>query len=289
MNVLVTGKDGQLGNELQNIAKNSELTYFFVGSADGDITNLEALRTVVAENKIKAIVNCAAYTAVDLAEDEEEKAFLVNDLGVQNIDKVAKEFNCKYIHISTDYVFDGTKTEPYKIADKTNPIGVYGRSKEAGEKVVINSSCEALIIRTAWVYSSYGKNFVKTMLHYGKERDELNVVDDQFGVPTYAKDLAQFIDTILTNTSKIDAQGSIYHFTNEGVITWADFAEKIMQLAHINCKINRITTEQYPTKVKRPAYSVLYLGKSKIDFGVEIRFWDEALKECLEKINSDSN
>lgn len=289
LKILVTGKNGQLGSELQEVAKSSNHEYIFVNSTEGDITNIKQLRTLVETNKIDCLINCAAYTNVDLAEDENEKAFAVNLNGVKNIDDLAKEFHFKYIHISTDYVFNGEQSTAYLPTDKTDPIGVYGKSKRAGEEIIENSSCEALIIRTAWVYSSFGKNFVKTMLHYGSERENLNVVDDQIGSPTYAKDLAEFCDYILSHKSKIDENGTIYHFTNEGEISWATFASKIMELATIDCKINRIPSSEYPTKAKRPHYSLLDLKKSKVDFGIKIRSWDEALRECLLKIQSTSN
>jgi dTDP-4-dehydrorhamnose reductase len=229
------------------------------------------------------IVNCAAYTAVDKAESEVEKAFLINDSAVENIAKIASKFSCKIIHISTDYVFDGFGNKPYEEGDLTNPISIYGKSKLAGEQHVIMLP-NAMIIRTAWLYSTFGNNFVKTMIRLGKEKKEIKVVFDQIGSPTYAADLAQVIIEILKLNNTGYFKPGIYHFSNEGACSWFDLASEIMFESALNCKVVPIETHDYPTPVKRPAFSVFNKAKIKKTFNISIPWWKDSLKICLEKM-----
>ena len=273
MKILITGAKGQLGSELSKIIPDAVLA----DKEELDITDFEAVKQFVNTNKIDTIINCVAYTAVDKAEDDEENTYKVNVLGAENLAKT----NCKLIHISTDYVFDGKNYEPYIEEDKTEPLSVYGKTKLESENVVLKNNKQAIVIRTAWLYSTYGNNFVKTMLRLGKEKESLNVVFDQVGTPTYAKDLAEIIKVIIPNINEETA--GIYHFSNEGVCSWYDFATEIMSLSNLNCKVKPILSIEYPTKATRPHYSVLNKNKIKKTFNVEIRHWKEALMECLKK------
>lgn len=284
MNILVTGKNGQLGSEILDLAHDSEHFYIFTDSLECDIHNISSIEANVQANSIDAIINCAAYTAVDEAEDNEMDALETNLFGVNNINIIAEKYNLSYIHISTDYVFDGTKTVPYEAWDTIDPKGVYGRSKFLGEQVVIQSKANAIVIRTSWLYSSYGNNFVKTMVRLGKEKESINVVNDQYGSPTYARDLAKACIKIIEANNFGDKQ-PIYHYSNSGIITWFDFAKKIMELKKLKCKVNRISTEEYPTKAVRPKYSALNTSDIEKDFGVEVPEWELSLKECLQKID----
>jgi dTDP-4-dehydrorhamnose reductase len=288
MNVLVTGSNGQLGSELRELIQNLELKiqnydFYFTTSEDLDITEHEKVRTFCDENDIKIIINCAAYTAVDKAEEEKELANKINHLAVKNLAQIAKEKDIKFIHISTDYVFDGTNFKPYSEDDKVNPKSVYGKTKLDGEKAIIKINPKnSIIIRTSWVYSSFGNNFVKTMLRLGKEKDELGVIFDQVGTPTYAKDLAVAILQILNDEClMLNEKVEIYHFSNEGVVSWFDFAKEIMKMAKIYCTINPIETYQYPTPAARPHYSLLNKAKIKKDFNIIIPYWKDSLDECL--------
>lgn len=273
MKILITGVKGQLGSELSKIIPDAVLA----DKEELDITDFEAVKQFVNTNKIDTIINCVAYTAVDKAEDDEENTYKVNVLGAENLAKT----NCKLIHISTDYVFDGKNYEPYIEEDKTEPLSVYGKTKLESENVVLKNNKQAIVIRTSWLYSTYGNNFVKTMLRLGKEKESLNVVFDQVGTPTYAKDLAEIIKVIIPNINEETA--GIYHFSNEGVCSWYDFATEIMSLSNLNCKVKPILSIEYPTKATRPHYSVLNKNKIKKTFNVEIRHWKEALMECLKK------
>jgi dTDP-4-dehydrorhamnose reductase len=287
-NILVTGSNGQLGNELKVLASSlTQATFLFHDVDTLDITNFEALSTFFKENKPSVIVNCAAYTAVDKAESEIEKAFLLNDKAVENIKIIASKYSCKIIHISTDYVFDGYGNVPIKEDDTTNPISIYGKSKFAGEKHLALSP-DAIIIRTAWLYSSFGNNFVKTMIRLGKEKNEIKVVFDQIGSPTYAADLAQIIIEILNQTNAGNFKPGIYHFSNEGACSWYDFASEIIFLNNLNCKVYPIETCEYPTPAKRPAFSVFNKTKIKKTFLVTIPWWKDSLKVCIEKIIRNS-
>ena len=265
MRVLITGSNGQLGSEIKEIAtKYSKLDFIFKDLPELDICNFEALQAFIMDNNINAVINCAAYTAVDKAEQDAEIAEKVNSKGVINIVNALQTVNGKLIHISTDYVFDGDHFLPYKETDPVSPVGVYGETKRAGELAVINSDIDSIVIRTSWLYSSNGNNFVKTMLRLGKEKESLGVIFDQVGTPTYARDLAKTCLEILTgvNSVKISKDGNLYHYSNEGVISWYDFAISIMELGGVNCKVNPIQTKDYPTLAKRPHYSVF--NKSKI-------------------------
>jgi dTDP-4-dehydrorhamnose reductase len=240
-------------------------------------------------------INCAAYTAVDKAESEKELAFKINVEAVGLLAKASREYDCRFIHISTDYVFDGTATIPYSEESATNPQSVYGESKLEGEKLAINANPGSLIIRTSWVYSEFGKNFVKTMLKLMSEREEINVVNDQVGSPTYAADLAesllQIIGTLQTHYSPLTAHlpiaigTPIYHFSNDGIISWYDFALAIKELSGSKCKVNPVPTSQYPTPARRPAYSVLDKAKIQATFGIELNDWKKSLAVCIQRIN----
>lgn len=272
---LVVGANGQLGNELRLLLKNRAE---YVDREELDITDRQAVLSFVKPEKYEAVINCAAYTAVDKAEDNEEQAYKINADGPENLALTGVPL----VHISTDYVFDGEKCSPYTENDITNPKSVYGRTKLAGEQAVLNVAHTAVIIRTAWLYSEFGNNFVKTMRRLGEERESLNVVFDQVGTPTYAKDLAQAIIAILPQI-KTDTKG-VYHFSNEGVCSWYDFATAIMGQSGLNCQINPIESYQYPTKASRPFYSVLNKAKIKTDFGVDNRHWRQALVECINNL-----
>jgi len=285
--ILVTGANGQLGSELRNLApKYPQYTFFFTDVEELDITNQQAIETFVKDNSINAIINCAAYTAVDKAESEQELAEKINHTAVRYLAEVAKKFGAQMIHISTDYVFDGTKTTPYMETDVPNPQSVYGWTKLRGEQVLqeVNPT-NSCIIRTSWVYSAYGHNFVKTMLRLGKEKKELKVVADQLGSPTYAGDLAATILTILPQLNNETVE--IYHYTNEGICGWAEFAAEIFKQSKLNCKVIPIPTTDYPTPAKRPGYSVMEKEKIKQTFEVAIPKWNDSLKECLLLVNSE--
>lgn len=282
MNVLITGANGQLGNEMRVLAsENSQHNYFFTDVQELDICNEQAIHTFVRENNINMIVNCAAYTAVDKAEDEEELCNRLNHIAPGYLAKAAEANGASLIHISTDYVFDGTGHTPYTEDMLPCPNSVYGYTKLAGEKVVIDNCSNSMVIRTAWLYSIYGNNFVKTMIRLGKEREALGVVSDQIGTPTYAKDLANAIYTIIS-------QGvipGIYHFSNEGACSWYDFTKSIHRLAGITtCKVSPLHTYEYPVKAARPAYSVLDKSKIKNAYNIEIPHWEESLNACIKNL-----
>lgn len=282
--ILVTGANGQLGSELRELAESYPKHHFFFTDVDTlDITDKNAIALFIQENKITAIINCAAYTAVDKAESEQELADKINHLAVQHLAEAAKAYFCKFIHISTDYVFDGTNHKPYIETDKPNPQSVYGSTKLAGELALQKMNPEnAIVIRTSWVYSSFGNNFVKTMLRLGNERKELGVIYDQIGTPTYAGDLAKVILEILPKikTEKVE----IFHYANEGVCSWYDFARAIFEDTTTNCHVNPISTAQYPTAASRPHYSILDKSKIKKSFNIEIPNWKDSLRVCLSLI-----
>ena len=289
MRVLITGSNGQLGSEIKKLATNySKLDFIFKDLPELDICNFEALQAFIMDNNINAVINCAAYTAVDKAEEDAEIAEKVNSKGVINIVNALQTVNGKLIHISTDYVFDGDHFLPYKETDPVSPVGVYGETKRAGELAVINSDIDSIVIRTSWLYSSNGNNFVKTILRLGKEKESLGVIFDQVGTPTYARDLAKTCLEILTgvNALKISKNGNLYHYSNEGVASWYDFAISIMELGGVNCKVKPIQTRDYLTLAKRPQYSVLNKSKIKTDFKIEIPYWRDSLKDCIEKIKN---
>lgn len=283
MNILITGANGQLGNEMRRVARTLDKDKFtFTDVADLDITDADAVAKMVVDGGFNIIVNCAAYTNVDKAEDDEATADKINNQAVANLAQAAKLADATLIHVSTDYVFDGTAYTPYIESDKAKPTGVYGLTKLAGEKSVIASGCKAIIIRTAWLYSIHGNNFVKTIRRVTGERDEINVVFDQIGSPTYAGDLADAIGHIIRSRA-IDKTG-IYHFTNEGVCSWYDFAIAIATLSGNKCKIHPVHSDEYPSRVKRPHYSVLDKAKFRATFAFEIPYWYDSLKKCINQL-----
>ena len=285
MKILVTGSNGQLGSEMRRVATGlcSAHEFIFTDVAELDITNAAAV--LEAAKGVGAIVNCAAYTNVDAAEDNEDVAYLINATAAANLAAAAKAEGALLVHVSTDYVFGGDGNTPYTEDLPTNPLGAYGRTKLAGEQAILASGCRSVIIRTAWLYSSHGKNFVKTMLSLMASRPSLNVVFDQVGTPTYAGDLAEAIGTIL-NTPE-PAEG-VYHYSNEGVCSWYDFAVAIGQLAGSPCVVNPCHSCEFPSKVTRPAFSVLDKAKIRTTFNLTIPHWQRALAQCMTLIKATS-
>tara|TARA_Y100000385_G_C13028984_1_gene609845 strand:- start:298 stop:1167 length:870 start_codon:yes stop_codon:yes gene_type:complete len=287
MKLLVTGSNGQLGSEIEELSsKYEKIEFIFRDLPELDICDSESLNLFILDQKINAVINCAAYTAVDQAEENAEIAEQVNSLGVQNLVNALEKVNGKLIHVSTDYVFDGSNTEPYKESDHVNPIGVYGKTKRDGELFVINSTIDSIVIRTSWLYSSFGSNFVKTMYRLGNEKNSLNVISDQIGTPTYARDLAKVCLDIISilDSKKINNKGKVYHYSNEGVVSWYDLACSVMELSGSKCKVKAIQTVDYPTTAKRPQYSVLNKTKIKNAFKIDIPNWNESLKDCINKL-----
>lgn len=304
LKVLVTGSNGQLGSELRALVEGdfgtansfvaNKTNFFFTDRTTLDITDKKAIEEYISTNNINTIINCAAYTAVDKAESDEVNADKINHLAVKYLAEIAKERSIRVLHVSTDYVYDGTNYKPYTEDDATNPNGVYGKTKLDGEKALqeINPA-NSIIIRTSWVYSSFGANFVKTMLRLGKERDSLGVIFDQVGTPTYARDLARAILQII-QYSKFNIQNSsthteIYNFSNEGVVSWYDFAKEIMNMAKLDCQINPIESIDFPTPAKRPHYSLLNKSKIKSAFNIEIPYWKDGLDDCLRRLGEKKN
>jgi len=291
MRVLITGSNGQLGSEIKELAANYDnIECIFKDLPKLDICDADVLDVFITDYNINVVINCAAYTAVDKAEKAVDISEQVNSTGVSNLVNALEKINGKLIHISTDYVFDGNHSVPYKESDLVSPIGVYGKSKRAGELVVINSNIDAIVIRTSWLYSSYGNNFVKTMLRLGNEKKSLNVIFDQIGTPTYARDLAKTCLDILCGecSANLNNDGKIYHYSNEGATSWYDFATAIMELGNVDCKVVPIRTIDYPTLAKRPQYSVLDKSKIKSDFKLKIPHWRNSLEDCIKKINTNS-
>ena len=281
--VLVTGANGQLGKELRQLeTKWPEFEFLFLSREDLPIHHFELVRNFFKATRPSFLINCAAYTAVDKAEQEEELAFQTNAEAVGVLAAICKEQDCKFVHVSTDYVFDGLANRPYREDDLTNPQGVYGASKLAGEKEAVLLNPDSVIIRTSWVYSSFGKNFVKTILRLLQEKPSVSVVDDQIGSPTYAADLAVAILEIISLKSW---KPGVYHFSNEGEISWCAFAKAIAALTHSNTPVQAITTAEFPTPAKRPAWSVLDKSKIKAVYGIKIRPWKESLADCLELLS----
>lgn len=284
-NILVTGANGQLGNEMRRLAeKTTSNRYIFTDIAELDITNLQAVRHCMAENQVTIVVNCAAYTNVDKAEDDFETADLINRKAVENLAIACKETEAVLIHVSTDYVFQGDRNLPCREDEPTNPLGMYGRTKLAGEQVIEQIGGKYLIFRTAWLYSSFGNNFVKTMRRLTSEREQLSVVFDQVGTPTYAGDLAMLIWHIIEE-EKYNQHRGIYHFSNEGVCSWYDFAKEIASLSGKECDIRPCHSDEFPSKVKRPAFSVLDKTKVKKDFGYVVPYWKDSLIKCINELN----
>ncbi|MBO7142334.1 MAG: dTDP-4-dehydrorhamnose reductase [Bacteroidales bacterium] len=284
MKILVTGSNGQLGNEMRIVSENlKQHTFFFTDVAELDITDSAAVNEFFKQNAPDIVVNCAAYTDVNRAESDLDKAELINATAPKVLADACRTSGAKFIHVSTDYVFDGTAHLPYKETDKENPVSAYGTTKYHGEQNIVASGCRYVIIRTCWLYSSFGKNFVKTMASLGATKEELGVVFDQVGTPTYAADLAQAIAAIITKTEQGDKNfvDGIYHFSDEGVCSWYDFTVAIMGLYNLKCRIKPLHTEEYPTPANRPAYSVLDKTKIKTTFGIDIPHWYESLKRCV--------
>ncbi len=287
--ILVTAANGQLGREIAEIAPSFEtLDFTFLDRKILDLSSMEGISHYFKNNQFDVIINTAAYTAVDKAEDDEGLAKVVNSEAVKKLAEMAQEHTMQLIHISTDYVFDGKNYRPYIESDRTNPQGIYGISKLGGEDAVLAiDPANSVIIRTSWLYSSFGSNFVKTMLHLAEERDELGVICDQIGTPTYANDLAWVILNGINDT-KFNSEGcEIYHYSNEGVCSWYDFAKAIFELSQTSCNVNAIETKDYPTPATRPYYSVLNKAKIKSRLGISIPYWKDSLKECLSKIQKD--
>ena len=285
MKILITGCNGQLGNEMQLLEKeNPQHTYFNTDVAELDITDQKAIEKFVSENAIDGIVNCAAYTAVDKAEENQDLCMKLNATAPDYLAQAIEKRDGWMIQISTDYVFDGTNHKPYTEADSVCPNSTYGRTKLAGEQAVMAGCKKSMIIRTAWLYSTFGNNFVKTMIRLGKEKPELGVIFDQIGTPTYARDLAVAIFAAIN-------QGivpGIYHFSNEGVISWYDFTKAIHRIAGITtCRVRPLHTEEYPTPANRPHYSVLDKTKIKQTYSIEIPYWEESLVECVKLLGTD--
>ncbi|HLD22835.1 MAG TPA: dTDP-4-dehydrorhamnose reductase [Sulfuricurvum sp.] len=280
-NILITGANGQLGSEIRALSVlYPQHEFTFTDRTTLDLSNLCKMENFFDDKTFDGIINCAAYTAVDKAESEKELADTINHRFVSLLAKIAKRNHSTLIHISSDYVFNGQNHRPYIESDPTDPQGVYGRTKCEGENAILSvAPSNTVIIRTSWVYSSFGNNFLKTMLRLGKERDDLGVIFDQVGTPTYARDLAQTILEILPIIKNESPE--IYHYSNEGVASWYDFAKSIFELSGITCQLNPITTDQYPTPAKRPHYSLLNKAKIKTDFEITIPYWRDSLKECL--------
>ena len=287
MNILVTGANGQLGNEMRIVAKNSADNYIFTDVAELDITNAEAVEKMVMDNDVKVIVNCAAYTNVDKAEDDSEFAEILNAKAAENLAVAMKKNDGLLVHVSTDYVFGGTKNNtPCKENEPANPTGVYGVTKLHGEQAIIASGCRHIIIRTAWLYSEFGKNFLKTMLNLTATKPQLKVVFDQVGTPTYAYDLALAIFDIVENR-KYEGNDGVYHYSNEGVCSWFDFTKMIAEYAgNTQCDIQPCHSDEFPSKVVRPSYSVLDKTKIKATFGTVVPYWTDSLKVCMNNLRN---
>lgn len=287
--VFVTGAGGQLGSEIREICHrfpNYRFQFFTHSDLNIASANEVAAKFGAAEGDI--IINAAAYTAVDRAEDEPDEAGKVNYLGPANLAELARKTGCLLIHISTDYVFDGQSSRPYKEEDPARPRNVYGVTKLKGEEAILRSNARSLIIRTSWLYSSFGRNFVKTMLDLGSKRNSLSVVFEQAGSPTYARDFAETILNIMQRVPADLALPQIYHYSNEGLISWYDFAKSIFELAGMNCQVVPVEIKDYPVRAMRPVYSVMNKGKIKRDFQIAIPYWRDSLRRCLENIQTES-
>ena len=289
MKILVTGAEGQLGSEIRLAAgEYPDFEFLFTDVNELDLTNQEATSLFVKQEKPDFVINCAAYTAVDIAEKDSELAEIINTKVPAYLGKLANQYNYKLIHISTDYVFDGTAYLPYTENDLVNPESVYGKTKLNGEIALLKESAGSVVIRTSWLYSRHGNNFLKTMIRLGEERDQLKVVYDQIGSPTFSGDLAKAILEIISKTvsNKVSWKPGIYNYSNEGVCSWYDFARSIHEVSGITCTVHPITTEEYPTPAKRPAYSVLNKSKIKRIFGLEIPYWRDSLKVCIQEMKN---
>ena len=282
MNILVTGADGQLGSELQELAKTAAAHQFiFTDRNTLDITDASAVADAIAKSNAQFVINCAAYTAVDRAETDLETAMAINSDGAGILAAACRQVGARFVHVSTDYVFDGNGTSPYRENDPVDPLNAYGKTKQSGEAAVQEANVDSIIIRTSWVYSQFGGNFVKTMMRLMGSRAEVGVVADQYGSPTYAADLAAAIMHIIDGGNWVPG---IYHFSNDGVITWFEFAEAIREMIGSNCTVQPLTTEQYPTPAKRPAYSVMDKTKIQQTFGLPLQPWRQSLQRCVQKL-----
>lgn len=280
-NVLVTGSNGQLGNECKILAENHKDTHFiFTDIEELSITNAPEIDALFSKNNFDYCINAAAYTAVDQSEKDESTAWAVNAQAVGYLATACNKYHCRLIHISTDYVFDGENEIGYTESDKTNPINVYGATKLEGEKLAMQYDAKAIVIRTSWVYSYYGKNFVKTMMKLMQERSEISVVNDQIGKPTYAADLADTIFKIIFTQE--NPPPGLYHYSNEGIISWYEFAQAICELGNYNCVVHPIPSSAYPVPAKRPHYSILNTQKIQDTFAISIPFWKDSLKKCMD-------
>ncbi|MEM1326992.1 MAG: dTDP-4-dehydrorhamnose reductase [Bacteroidota bacterium] len=288
-NILVTGANGQVGSELQFLARNhSDWQFQFTDHTQLDITDEQAVRTYFAKNKVDYCINCAAYTAVDKAESEPDRAEAINVQGVVHLAKACQQHDAQLLHISTDYVYDNAINRPLREDDPTDPKSVYARTKLAGDLEALQHNERSIVLRTSWVYSSFGHNFVKTMIRLGKERDQLGIVFDQIGTPTYARSLADAILHVISQLSieKSTMQRGVFHYSNEGVCSWYDFASAIFELKKIDVNVLPILSKAYPTPAARPTFSVLDKSKIKEVFGVDIPHWRADLKACLEALLS---
>lgn len=283
--ILVTGSNGQLGSELKELAATLPgMDFRFTSRQELAIDDESQLEALFAEIKPSFVINCAAYTAVDKAESEKEEALRINATAVGYLATVCKQHGAKLIHVSTDYVFNGENDRPWREDDPVSPVNFYGESKLRGEQLALSANPDSIIIRTSWVYSYHGKNFVKTMIRLMMDKDEINVVADQFGSPTYAADLARAIVTMIQSGNWLPG---IYHYSNEGNISWAEFADEIKKQINSSCKVNHITTQQYPTPAKRPSYSVMDTSKIRSAYGVETTPWKVGLHACIQKLQSN--
>jgi len=285
MKILVTGSNGQLGNEIRVLAKEyPDYEFIYTDIDELNITDPLKVDLFCRTNKPHAIINCAAYTAVDKAESDDSMAYLINATAVEYLSRSATGIGALMVHVSTDYVFDGKTWIPYTETDQTNPQSVYGTSKLAGEEAVLKCTGKGIIIRTSWLYSAFGNNFVKTMIKYGTEREELRVVFDQIGTPTYARDLAKAILDILPSAFQ-QSGVTLYHYSNEGVTSWFDFAREIITFSGIECQVKPILTKDYPVSAVRPCFSILNKSKIKETFNLTIPYWSDSVKECILRLN----
>ena len=282
MNILITGANGQLGSEIKKIHKTyPQHRFFFTDVQELDISNAREVKNYIEAKQIETVINCAAYTAVDKAEEEESKAHLINGEAPGILAHAISQQKGKLIHVSTDYVFNGKTYTPYKETDQPNPDGAYGRTKRAGEEAILDNNTNAFIVRTSWLYSEYGKNFVKTMIRLGKEKEDIGVISDQVGSPTYALDLASFV----LKLAQLEAEGTtIYHYSNEGVCSWYDLAVEIMNYKGYQCQVKALETHEYPTPASRPPYSVLNKTKIKYDLSIDVPHWRSSLEKCLDNL-----
>ncbi|MEH6769968.1 dTDP-4-dehydrorhamnose reductase [Maribacter arcticus] len=284
LSILVTGSNGQLGMSIQEIKGQftENIVFHFTDANELDISNEKAVRNFFKNKNYDYCINCAAYTAVDNAEDNIDLAYAINADGSKYLAKVCDEYNCIFIHVSTDFVFDGTKEEPYTTLDQPRPLNIYGASKLEGERLIQKVAKKYFIIRTSWVYSEFGNNFVKTMIKLGKEKDRLDVVSDQIGSPTYARDLAHFLLKIILDKNN---KYGIYHFSNEGVLSWYDFAQAIIKLSNSDTKVFPVSSSDYKTKAERPKFSVMNKDETITVFNIELEPWQNSLKTCVRNLN----